>query len=373
MDNIPEITIIIPIHNRILFLPQILEYYSRFKKDINLKIIVADSSSADNFDNNKKVVDKFADLSILHIPIHGRPTLYDKIIGALKYVETEFCVCCADDDFVTVSGLKKTCDFLKSYPDFVVAHGAYISFNTRPNRKKWGLYWRQIYGSHSVDDASPEQRLTDQFLNFKPTLYAVHRTYDLKCIFEEVKGALDSEVKILLFGELLISMLAAIRGKIKDLNILYSVRRKDSPYQGQHIKWPTKRDYFREGKLEAESIEFKECLARNLSVKMGLNFERAQILVKVGLSSYLKKVLQPDYFRHFVLNTANFLKNTDAPIWLYKNLSRVYRIFVPVKRGGTADDLAGTNLSAYNEDFKILREIVLKYAQNKIADSFDQV
>ena len=214
-----------------------------------------------------------------------------------------------------------------------------------------------------MDDASPEQRLTDQFLNFKPTLYAVHRTDDLKYIFEEVKGALGSEVKILLFGELLISMLAAIRGKIKDLNILYSVRRKDSPYQGQHIKWPTKRDYFKEGKLEAESVEFKECLVKNLSIVADLNPEKAQTLVASGLDGYLKNVMMPDYFRHFVLNTSNFLKNTNAPSWLYKDLSRVYRIFVPVKRGGIADDLADTSLSAYNEDFKILREIVLKYAQ----------
>lgn len=361
MNNTSEITIIIPIHNRILFLPQILEYYSRFKNDVSPRIIVADSSSVENFDGNKKVIDRFADLSVLHLPIRGRSTLYDKIIGALKYVETEFCVCCADDDFITVSGLKKTCEFLKNNPDFVVAHGAYVSFHVRPNGRTQGLYWNPIYFNHSVDAVNPDQRLTDQFLNFKPTLYAVHRTNELKYIYEETNSALDSEVKILLFGELLLSMLVAIRGKIKDLDVFYSARRKDSPYQGHHIKWPTKRDYAKEGKLEAESVEFKECIAKNLTAKTDLSLEEAQTLVGNGLASYLKMSLPPDYFRHIVLNTANFLKDTGAPNWLYGGLSRIYRTFVPVRRGGSANDMTNTILSAYNEDFKILREVVLRH------------
>ena len=361
MKSAPQITIIIPIHNRILFLPQVLEYYSLTKSAVSLRIIIADSSAEENVGKNKEVISKFGDLNILYLVIRGADqTLFDKIIGALEHVKTEFCVCCADDDFITISGLKATCEFLQSNPDFVVAHGAYISFHTRPNSGKPKLYWRPAYFNHSVDADSADNRLTDQFLNCKHTLYAVHRTSELKYIYEEVKGALDSKVQILLFGEFLSSMLAAIRGKIKDLSVFYSARREDAYYQGQHVKWPQMRDYIREGKFDVESIKFKESLVKNLLARSDLRLEEARVLVNEGLRGSIKKGLPPDRFRHLVLNASNFLKDKNAPDWLYKSLSRVYRTFVPVKRGGNTDDLAGTNLSAYNEDFKIFRDVVLK-------------
>lgn len=359
-ENKKQITIIIPIHNRILFLPQVLEYYSRFGRDIKPKIIVADSSSADNFDENKKTINKYGALNIRHLSIHGagRP-LYDKIIDTLKYVETEFCVCCADDDFITIIGLKETVEFLKNNPDFIVAHGAYISFHTRAKGKKRKLFWRPAYFNHSVIADSAEERLTDQFLNFKAVLYAVYRTNELKYIFEEVKGALDSEVKIQLFGELLSSMLTAVRGKIKDLDVFYSARREDAPFQGQHIKWSHMRDYVRDGKFEAESVKFKECVAKNVLIKSDLNLEKVQVLVNDGLACFIKKGLPPDYFRHFILNVANILKDKNTPSWLYKFLKGIYRIFVPIRRGGSDGDLLNTNLAEYNDDFNTFKNVVL--------------
>lgn len=362
MGDPPYITIIIPVHNRILFLSQILEYYSYFKDQINLKIIVADSSTDDNASKNKDVINKFGDLNVSHLIIRGEgQTLYDKIIGALEYVETEFCVCCADDDFITVGGIKETCEFLKNNPDFVVAHGTYISFHTRSSGKKVELYWRPAYFNHSVDADSAENRLTDQFLNCKHTLYAVHRTHELKYIYREVKSALDSEVQILLFGEFLSSMLVAIRGKIKDMDVFYSARREEAFYKGPHFKWPQMRDYIREGKFDVASIKFKESIVKNLLARSNLNLEEARALVNEGLKGSIKKGLPPDRFRHLVLRTANFLRRDGEPSWFYKLLSRIYRFFVPVKRGGSATDLLGTSLSAYNDDFKILKEVVLKY------------
>ena len=245
-----------------------------------------------------------------------------------------------------------------------MAHGAYISFHARLSGGTAKLYWRPTYFNHSVLGDSAKERLTDQFLNCKHTLYAVHRTDDLRYIFGEVKKTLDSEVKILLFGELLSTMLAAVRGKIKNLDVFYSARREDTPYQGQHIKWPLVRDYVENGQFWPESVNFKECLTKNLLAKDSVGLEEARALINDGLNTFIKRSLPPDYFRHMVLHTANFLKNKNVPDWIYELLKKIYRSFVPVKRGGTASDFSGTNLHDYNHDFKILREIILKHAQS---------
>ena len=334
MHNTSDITVIIPVHNRVLFLPQIFEYYSKLGNRIKPKIIVADSSSPDNLEKNKTVIGQYANLNIFHLSVQtsGR-TLFDKIIESLNYVDTEFCVCCADDDFITVSGLEETILFLKNNLDFVAAHGNYISFYTKTNRKnnREEFYWQPIYFNHSIESNLPSDRLTDQFLNYKQTLYAVHRTRDMKRIYDEARKNLNTEVKMLLFSELLSAKLAAIMGKIKDLQIFYSARREHAIYQGQHIKWPLIRDYAEDGRLEGESIEFKECIVKNLlSAQPDLSQEKVRKLVNDGFSASLQIGLPPDRFRHLVLNTSSFLKNKKAPSWAYNIFKTIYRTFVPV-------------------------------------------
>ena len=361
MSDNSEITIIIPIHNRTLFLPQVLEYYSRSKNDLRPQIIVADSSSDENFLKSAAVIGRYSDLDIRHLSIRGTgQTLYDKIISALEHVKTDFCVCCADDDFVTVDGLGGACEFLKNNPDFVVAHGAYISFHTRLSGPIDKFYWRPAYFNHSVTADDAGERLKDEFLNCKHTLYAVHRTNELKYIFQEVRRVLDSNVKILLFGELLSTMLAAVRGKIMDMNVFYSARREDAYYQGQHIKWPLVREYVENGQFDHESMSFKKCLVENLIAVSSLGRDEATMLVDAGSES-IKNGFSPDRFRHLVLNTSNFLKNKNAPGWIYSIFKKVYRTFVPEKRGGSAQDFLDTDLHEYNDDLKILREVVLHH------------
>ena len=357
------VTIIIPIHNRILFLPQVLEYYRYFKDQIKPRIIVADSSSPENLTQNRDAIKKFNDVNIAYIPIQGaNRTLFHKIAEALDSVETEFCVCCADDDFITASGLKETVEFLKNNKDFVAAHGNYISFYTKSSsyNNHEEFYWQPIYSNHSIEPDLPSERLTDQFLNYKQTLYAVHRTDVLKRIYREIMANLDIEVRVLLFSELLSAMLASIAGKIKDLNVFYSARREHATYQGQHIKWPMIRDYAEDGRLEGESVEFKECLVKHLlATEADLSSEKAKILVNEGWANALKKGLPPDRFRHLVLNTSTFLKNKNAPSWTYDMLKKIYRTFVPVKRGGKAGDFSGTDLAQYNDDLQTLKDVVL--------------
>ncbi|OGN02461.1 MAG: hypothetical protein A2655_01920 [Candidatus Yanofskybacteria bacterium RIFCSPHIGHO2_01_FULL_43_42] len=364
-----DVTIIIPVHNRILFLPQILEYYRYFKDRIKPRIIVADSSSPENLNQNGDVIKKFNDVNVAHIPIQGtNRTLFHKIAEALDSVETEFCVCCADDDFITASGLEKAVEFLKNNKDFVAAHGNYISFYTKSSfsNNHEEFYWQPIYSDHSIKANLPSERLTDQFLNYKQTLYAVHRTGVLKNIYREIMANLDTEVKVLLFSELLSAMLVSIAGKIKDLDVFYSARREHATYQGQHIKWPLIRDYAKDGRLEGESVEFKECIVMSLlEAQPGLSQREAGIIVNEGFNASLKIGLPPDRFRHLVLNTSNFLKDKNAPPWTYNMLKKIYRTFVPVKRGGKAGDFSGTDLAQYNDDLQTLKDVVLNHTRRQ--------
>lgn len=367
MSDSSDITIIIPIHNRILFLPQVLEYYRYFQDRIKPQIVVADSSSPENLTQNRDAIKKFNDINIAHVSIQGvNRTLFHKIAEALNSVETEFCVCCADDDFITASGLQETVEFLKNNKDFVAAHGNYISFYTKssPHNNHEEFYWQPVYFNHSIESDLPNERLTDQFLNYKQTLYAVHRTDVLKNIYREIMANLNTEVKVLLFSEILSAMLASIAGKIKDLDVFYSARREHAAYQGQHIKWPLIRDYAEDGRLDGESLEFKECIIRHLiSAEPDLLPEKARAVVCNGFAASLKIGLPPDRFRHLVLNASIFLKDKNAPSWTYNMLKKIYRTFVPVKRGGKAGNFSKTDLARYNNDLQALKDVVLSRAK----------
>jgi glycosyltransferase domain-containing protein len=237
-----DCTIIIPTYNRSNYLRRILNYYNEHGGNSN--IIVADSSSDENKKLNKKGISSLSNLTLLHLSDY--PTSISashKVDDALNYVNTKYCVFCADDDFITPNGIKQSVDFLEKNPDFTVAHGYYISFCLKADkREKQKFCWKRGYQYESITFPEAKSRLFSHFSNYyAATFYAVHRTDFLKMIFKETIKFTD-DVR---FGELLPSMLTLIHGKMKRLDILYAAGDADSITSGPYAYLT---DFIRAGK-----------------------------------------------------------------------------------------------------------------------------
>jgi len=282
--------IIIPTFNRPDYLRRILTYYDSFEEDY--KVIVPDSSSDENKRINRETISTISNLDILYLD-NFSPDIpsYHKFANATEHVEEKYCVFCADDDFVTPNGIKQSMDFLNNNPDFIVAQGRYIGFRLLNDneKKKRRLSWKFAYSPTSIEFSDTESRFEYHLSNYSiPTLFAVHRSEDLKIITRE---ALKAKVELLLFYELLSTLLTLICGKMKCLDVLYGVRNSE-PILNSSV--PTIGEAIEAGTFNEKYAPFRACLSESLCKKSGLTTEKSGQLVDKAMSAYLnKQMLRP--------------------------------------------------------------------------------
>ncbi len=283
----PDCTIIIPTFNRPYCLGRILEYYDKCGKDF--EIIVADSSSDENKEKNKKIIALFTNLNISYLsdyPSEINP--FQKWCDALNRVESKYCVFCADDDFITPNGIDQSVGFLEKNPKFTTAHGRYIHFELKDDKTgKPQFYWKTPWICKSITCENLEDRLKFFFSNFYSDtyVYSVYRTDFFKFIFNECMK-FTNHVQA---NELFFVAMTLIYGKIKNLDVLYGVREYGS-MTGAAIK---KRDWILEiessGTYDEEYNKFKEGLAAHISKNSELTIEQSKKVVDENISIYIKK------------------------------------------------------------------------------------
>lgn len=300
--------IIIPTYNRPAYLHRILDYYDSFGE--GLSIIVADSGSDENRKLNRDVIASVSNLSIRYLDHYSTDlNPHHKFADAVNYAKKKYCVFCADDDFITLNGIKQSVDFLEKNPDFSVAQGRYIGFRVRTDEgKKQRFRWKFADPPRSIEFPDPETRLEYHLSNyFISTAYGVHRTEFLQMVYQEF---LNSEADPFLFGEILPSMLTIIYGKMECLDVLYGARDAE-PVMGR--TWPTLRDAIEAGTFDEKYVKFRDCLAGHLSKNSRLGIEESGKLVDKAMSSYLKKI-------NCIVDTDNTDKSVPAP----KSKQRVF-------------------------------------------------
>lgn len=354
--------IVIPTYNRPAYLRRILGYYDSFRE--GFKIIVADSSSDENKRMNKDIISSVSNLDIQYLdsyPTEMNP--HHKMADVVNYAEGKYCVFCADDDFVTPNGIKKSVDFLEKNPDFIVAQGRYIGFKLGNRRKKQQFRWDFAYSPLSIEFSDPESRLEYHLSNYLiPTSFGVHRSDVLKMIYEE---ALKSDVDPFLFSELLTTMLTLIYGKMKCLNVLYGARDAE-PVRGR--AWPTLGDAIEARTFDEKYARFRDCLARNLSKKSQLDIEQSGKLVDKAMSAYLNKHLLRPIVPFPKSKKRIILDSLPLPDWTKGGIVALYAalyraLFVePASLYSTLILKPVFPLSKHRDDFNKIRLHVLSHS-----------
>ena len=248
-------SIVIPTYNRPSYLRRLLSYYEAY--NIGFNIFVADSSSIVNKAKNREIVSLFPNMDILYIedyPPEINPFI--KFSDALSHVTTPYCAFCADDDFITPAGIEESVEFLENNRDFSAAHGHNLTFFIEDDKEnKQQFRWISPYSTESILHTDASARLEYHLSNYSlTTFYAVHRTELLKTAY---KQTLESKTDLILFGELLLSVLTIIYGKLKCLDIFYAARDGTSIAAAEYI--PSIVKAIEAGTYDDEYAKFRDC------------------------------------------------------------------------------------------------------------------
>lgn len=116
-----KLSIVILVHNRQYHLQRICEYYIDFIKLYSIRTFIVDSSK------EKWVGYKnFPEIKYEH---YGPEKNFEKVL-VLEKIPTEYVLLAPDDDFYTKRGIIECLDFLLANPDYSVAHGEYLRFDS---------------------------------------------------------------------------------------------------------------------------------------------------------------------------------------------------------------------------------------------------
>ena len=206
------LTVVLITHDRPKFFKRTLSYWAEIS--CLFPILVIDSSLPETIAENQRLADSLSDRLRITFKAYDRIPVFEKILDALTHIRTPYVVLCADDDFLIPDGARACIEFLESHPGYSATHGRVLSVRPREH----GMYAFD-HRVKSIEAESPEARVHAHFSDFTPTLYSVHRTKLFQKNFSYLPDVFEWR-----FGELLLSILDVMQGKVKRLDEFYLVR-----------------------------------------------------------------------------------------------------------------------------------------------------
>ncbi|MDD2707160.1 MAG: TIGR00180 family glycosyltransferase [Verrucomicrobiae bacterium] len=273
-----NITLILPTYNRAKYFMRLLEFLT--SASFEMDILILDSSIDEIKIENGRCMEKIEpSLKIKRLQYSSTMVGIDKILDGLSKVKTEFVVFCADDDFIMPQGIAMAADFLEKNPDYSVAHGYYLtcSLNRQPNNSINCVIDPEYY-TPSWDHGDPVFRLCQHFGHYQATFYGVHRTEKLK--ENLMKNVRQFPCVSDLFGEVYLSMLDVIHGKIKRLPVFYYCRSFSGPSSG----WET---WFARDDFSTHYSRFRNGLAAELAGGTDYSDENCRRIIDVFFTNYI--------------------------------------------------------------------------------------
>lgn len=212
------LTLLIPTHNRSLYLTRCLDFLYRHN-DV-CRLVIADSSDSDFFEKNNALVNKYAGRFDVNIIDCRGMDIFGKYIYALAGIDSEFVTVCGDDDFVVPSVAAKCAHFLSKNHDYSLAQGKIVTFvESSLTHKPLGSL--RFYPQHG-NERELVERVKTHFQNYRNSFYSVHRTGWLLENFRRV-GGLDIGRGL---KERMLSALDSVQGKRKMFSELFLLRQK---------------------------------------------------------------------------------------------------------------------------------------------------
>ena len=132
---------------------------------------------------------------------------YKKIKETIAKVATTYTMCSDNDDFVMSTGIQKSINYLKNYPEYVCAGGKIPNFSLSQNKQLPNYVIGEIssigFGyknqHRDISNCLPSERVLQEIDYYQPVWYHVFRTNDLRLIIQEIEEINFSDASIVEF------------------------------------------------------------------------------------------------------------------------------------------------------------------------------
>ena len=280
---IPDrLTLIIYTYNRPQLLARAISFYAQCKWES--KIIIADSSTSDIAKSNEELINKYSNrinATYLSSPSTIHPGV--KGLAALEHVETEYVVLHADDDLLNPVAADSALEFLVNHKDYSVCNGYALLYYKTGSASTFRL--GHDYSSLSIEDNSPMLRWIQLISAYSSHFYGVRRTSDA---ISSIKLLLEFSPDFVsgggLMSEVIDSTFSCMKGKIKRLPVLYSLRKGDPPTPGFE-KQITHPDF------SARYASMKACIAKLLVEYSCVEFDLACSICDDMFALFIKRYI----------------------------------------------------------------------------------
>lgn len=316
-----DCTVIIITYNRPEHLRRILGYYNEYGGELN--IVIADSSTDEIRRINYEVVESFHNPFFKHLnKFNSSINPMAKIHYSLKQVYTEYCVVCADDDFISVPGIIEAVEFLQYNIEFATVCGTYAIFKV--NNK--GTPYYKLYGGESNTYSTAQSRLYSVATNNNGNFYAVRRTSIMRLLFGEAHKITDDVVisgalrvnPSGFFVEYIVTWLSVIYGKTKCLDSLFCVREVETPSRFKRIGVSLP-GIMRDSNYNNKKREFLDCIVSYLNINSSIGIMEAGRIVENCIGIMEKHHLP------ITVKVSTIMADLHMPRWLDEYIRQVYR------------------------------------------------
>lgn len=258
-----RLTCLVPTHNRPHFLRRLLMFYAKFPPCFRFHIV--DSSNSTASTENRELIEAVRDnldIDYQHVAMN----ILDKCVQGLERIRSPFVVFCADDDVLFSAAVWRSVEFLGNEPGFASALGRTAMINANHPRR-----WSVVLKGYSIEEDWPLDRCrrmaSDWFSNF----YAVHRTETLLDNFRVAAANTEFQQSAQL-SETLLSQMSVLRGRVKVLPQMYSLREQHSANTGAAMRNRRLTD------AELHYQRFRGCLIEQCE-RVGVNRTEAERFV----------------------------------------------------------------------------------------------
>ena len=141
----PRLSAIITSFNRPNFLLRSIKFLVSYKLPIQLIILDSSNKKFESTEFNNLV----KEFNIIVKKFDTDIFVTEKIARGCEFINTDYTVICADDDFLLPISLLKCIDFLDANPDYSSAHGLHFCHTSYEKTIKNGFNLFQLYSSIS--------------------------------------------------------------------------------------------------------------------------------------------------------------------------------------------------------------------------------
>lgn len=281
VDVSDKVTVLVPTKNRSDFVLRLLHYYRSLK--FRGSILVGDSSDPEH----RKEVERAISLAKRELRVsyseHPPSNNAECVRSLLQVVSTPYVALLPDDDFLVPASLYRCAEFLDRAPEYSAAHGVAVLFTL----DRAGPYGRvkgvSQYWQRPIEQDTAEHRLLDHLDHYSVTLFSVHRTNQMRLMYQNTNALRDKTF----VAEIVPCCLSVILGKVKELDCLYLVRQVHAQRYllPDLFDWLTSPDWFQSYEI------FRDCLSEALAQQDDIGTDKARKVVKQAFWLYLAKGL----------------------------------------------------------------------------------